>query len=712
MASENFVDDIFPQPLLYALTIRSPVARGRLKTVECPRLSPSYAIITAKDIPGQNRLDDFDVPVLAEDTLSYIGEPVALLLGPEQAKLEEYAPQCKVVSEEEPPVFTGNIIHPEMILSKRTIVSGDMEQAFARAKTVVSGKYITDIQDHWYAEPMGAVAQPSGEVPPPGKTPSLLIHTATQWPFHVKRSVARVLQLSLENITVESTCIGIHMDGKIWYPSLVACHAALGTFIMKKPVKLILTREEDFLYTPKRTGSEIHIRSALGGNGELLGTEISVLVNFGARGVFTDEILDLSCLGSLGSYKFDTYSIQGSAIKTNLPPHGPCSGFGLPQGFFAIERHISRIADTLRLDPAEWRKNNCLGKGNCLAIGPSLKEHPPISQLFDTVASMGDYYRKWASYELLRQYRREKKETEKGEPLRGIGIAAAWQGSGFLHSGNDKGSYSVEVTLDKDGALEIKTSMVTSNNDYTHIWGKIASEILAIDISTVRVLSQNTEISPDSGPASLSRNITVITKLVENACLAIRKQRFRDPLPITVRRSCKPAKIPGWEGKTGGAAVPDIDKNSLAKLSWGVAAVEVEIDPITYTPAIRGTWLGVDGGKILSEPRARRCLKIAVIQALSWASREQVSYTGGSITAEQLNAYEIPGAADIPPVFIDFLRNDTVEPKGIGELPSGCVPAAYVQAVSQALDHPFEKIPLTAADVWKAGRLKDEEKVQ
>jgi CO/xanthine dehydrogenase Mo-binding subunit len=201
-------------------------------------------------------------------------------------------------------------------------------------------------------------------------------------------------------------------------------------------VRLILTREEDFRYSPKRNESEINISSALDENGEILGTEINISVNLGAYGVNSEEILDQTCLGSLGIYHFKALKLSGRALRTNIPPQGPFSGFGLAQGFFALERHISQIADIRRQDPAEWRKIKHMGN-NTLPIGISLKETPPIEQLLDTSASMSDYYRKWASYELLRQSRKGNRESEKGESFRGIGIALGYQGSGLLYTASD-----------------------------------------------------------------------------------------------------------------------------------------------------------------------------------------------------------------------------------------------------------------------------------
>jgi CO/xanthine dehydrogenase Mo-binding subunit len=686
--------------MLYALTIRSPAARGRLISIETPKLPNAYTLITAAQIPGKNRLEDFPVPVFASETISYIGEPVAILTGPDEAKLEDYASRCTVIVQEEPPDFTSHTPTEGNTARKRTYGAGDLEILFTNAYSIVKGAYTTAIQEHWYSEPHGALAVfGNGKV---------VIHTATQWPFHVKRSAARVLKLDIGAVEVEPAQTGVHLDGKLWYPSLISCQAALAAVITRKPVKLMLTREEDFCFSPKRNRAEIHIRSAINDKGEILGTEIRAAAETGAQDVFTGEILDHTCLGSLGVYRLGKVDIEGVALRTNIPPQGPLAGFGLSQGFFAIERHVSRIADSLNEDPAEWRKKNCLVKNDSLAIGIPLKDPVPMAELIDTAAAMSGYYRKWASYELLRDRRQEKDWDFEGEintdPLRGMGIATAYQSSGFLYSGVDKGAYGVELTLDKDGSLEIRTSITASGDENLRIWRGFAAEFLSVNADQVRVKCSGN--IPDSGPGCLSRNITVVTRLVEKCCQAIQKQRFRDPLPITVRRSLRPERIIPWGAEDGEKSA---DPSAFARPGWGAAAVEIEIDPVSLRPMIRGIWLAVDGGKILSQARARRSLKTAVIQSLDWCSREPLSYSEGKLDRNQVTAYNISTPAEAPPVYIDFLWNDNVPPKGIGELPFSCVPAAYVQAVSQAVDYHFEKMPVTAQDVWDAVQLKKPE---
>jgi CO/xanthine dehydrogenase Mo-binding subunit len=702
----EFVSDIVVKGALHGLTIRSTVSRGILASIDCPRMPPSYTLIRAKDIPGKNQLVDLPVPILARDAISYFGEPLAILVGPDESRLEEFAAQCRVRAEEETPSFSLNSFSADQVFAARDIVIGDAIN-FEGAALVVSGTYRTGIQEHWYSEPVGALAVYSHDDPSRFPGGELLIHTATQWPFHVRSSIAQALSIAPGAVLVDPLRDGFSLDGKLWYPSLVACHAALGSWITKRPVRIVLTREEDFRYSPKRTGTEIRISSALDGQGRLLATEVHALADSGAQAVFADEILDRVCLGALGAYRHGDIRIAASAVKTNVPPEGPFAGFGLSQGFFAMERHVSRIADTLEMDPAEWRKLNSLGRQKSLAIGAALKEPARLDALLDTAATMSDYRRKWASYELIRKRRRSAGgdrpdfANSSQEAFRGIGIACAYQGIGFMYHGAGRGNYSVEATLDKEGVLEIRSSIVPANNEAFAVWRGIAMESLSLEADDVRIVSAAGQ-TPDSGPDTLSREITILTRLVEGACGNIKKQRFRDPLPITVRRSYRPLKARGWAGRV-------FDPRAFSQLSWGAAVVEVELNPFEYTPKIRGAWLGVDAGRILSETQARRSLKFSTIQALGWASREQLAYVEGQIPLRHIYDYDIPSPQDIPPVHIDFIWNDTANPKGIGELPFSCVPAAYVQAVSQAVDHPFEKIPVTARDVWDALKLKQRE---
>jgi len=701
MRSYAFLEDIYPHNLLYGVTIRSPIANGCLKLIQFPVLPDNYYLITARNIPGENRLEETSIPILADSKLSYIGEPVAILIGQDKTKLEEFAKQCKLFYDEETPEF--NAIQPAAAV--REVQIGDTISVYEKPGKIIAGTYITGIQDHWYAEPAGAVTyyekketkQKKGE-----KT--LVVKTATQWPYHVKRSVSRVLGIDQSEVSVETTSLSLHMDGKLTFSSLVACHAALGTFITNKPVRLILNREEDFFYSPKRCKTNIDIVTTIDEKGNITGAEVDIDVNLGAYGVNKEEILDQICLGVIGYNSIENLKITARANLSNLPPQGPFSGFGLAQGFFAVQRHISQISDTMQVDPVEWRKAR-FNPSLILPSGASSKNQISVDKLIGSVTAMSDYYRKWASYELLRQSRREKAFSyEKGENLRGIGMTLGFQGNGLLYHGEDDGIYSVEVTLTKDSSLEIKTSITSSDEDYAKIWAKVVFDLLSIEPEKIRLI---TDKAPDGGPCCASRNITALTKLVEKCCLTIRKQRFHEPLPITVRRSVKPQYGSLWQDRFKPREGNNMDISGFSKLGMAACVVEVSIDLVECIPNVRGIWLGIDGGKIISENRARRNLTRGATQALGWAYSENIEYSDGALPKTKYDKFGISSYLDIPVIDIDFLSTGSTEPKGIGELPFTCIPAAFLQAVSQAMDHCYKTIPLRRKEIWEIARLRN-----
>jgi CO/xanthine dehydrogenase Mo-binding subunit len=190
-----------------------------------------------------------------------------------------------------------------------------------------------------------------------------------------------------------------------------------------------------------------------------------------------------------------------------------------------------------------------------------------------------------------------------------------------------------------------------------------------------------------------------MTHLIEKACNAIRKQRFCDPLPITVSRYYNHSLVSAW-----GSADQKYDENSLSPLSWGAAVVEAEIDPVEYVPRIRGIWMALDGGTILAKDRAHKSITNAAFQALSWAMHEKALYHNGRIDCDSVKNYPLPGVEDAPLINIKFLESGE-KPKGIGELPFATVPAAYVQAISQALDYPFQSYPVNTQELWTAVQI-------
>ncbi|MDR0662752.1 MAG: molybdopterin-dependent oxidoreductase, partial [Spirochaetaceae bacterium] len=426
-----FVDDIILDGEYFAITIRSPAANCRLKGIRCPPLDAAYRLIQAADIPGVNSLAGAPVPLLADGTLRYIGEPAAIITGPDRAKLESLAGEVVVETETLPaaegdpgaPVFSisqarGEVLdevmlemesRPKTASTPKEGVESHGEDADAESGAspppVVTGCYRTGIQEHWYSEPHGALA-----VCIDG---GVKVYTATQWPWHLRASVGAALGLPVSAVLLEEADIGLHFDGKIWYPSLVAAHAALAAFTTGKPVKLMLTREEDFLFSPKRPSTLIEFSTRLDTNGEPSETSVNIRAGFGAYDFFAGDMLDCIARAASESYRLGRIRVNACAVRTNLPPASAFAGFGAAEGFFALERHAVKIADTVNAESVEWRGRHY-----------NEKKVPAdaLKKLIENLMGRCDYRRKWAAYELLS--RRVRESGGKISPLRGIGTAA------------------------------------------------------------------------------------------------------------------------------------------------------------------------------------------------------------------------------------------------------------------------------------------------
>jgi CO/xanthine dehydrogenase Mo-binding subunit len=618
-----FVDDIRLSNQYFAITIRSPAARRKLKGISCPALDSQYRLIRAADIPGNKYLADSLVPVLAEENLSYIGEPVAILAGPDAVKLEELAAEIIVETEDDsaaddsvkPPVFS--LTEPEAEIAVQIMRSidasiktsstnkekpldnsesargaGNLPSGSPAEDTkaldtppepeppLITGTYKTAIQEHWYSEPHGALANPADK--------GIVIYTATQCPAHVKRSVAAALSLPVEDVSLELADTGLHFDGKIWYPSLVAVHAAITAFIMKQPVKLMLTREEDFRFSPKRPETIIEFSTRLNPDGEPAETEIKVRANFGTDSFFTNEMLDNIAKAAAGSYKLGNIKLSADAALTNLPSASPFAGFGAAQGAFALERHIAKIADVLGLDCWEWRRQHYNEKKT------SVDE---IVKLSENLIAHSDYRRKWSAYELLRN--QEKITGNKMNPRRGIGIT------------------------------------------------------------------------------------TVI---------------YED---------CKPPLVLGDAARLN-------QSEANAPPPFASAIIELEIDNIDFSANIRGVWMSVCAGILNDKRTMRRKLLQNIICALGWTTSEKLGYTDGKISENDYFSYNLPASSAIPRIHISLSERDNKEynPEAIYELPYCVIPAAYLQALTQACNHHFESIPVVSRDIWIALRENEQESAQ
>src|SRR5215213_10343866 len=374
-----YIDDLTFPGMLHGATVRSPAARGRIKSISFEGNIPwnEFTVITAKDIPGANYVALIlnDQPYLASEFLNHPEEPVVLLAHPDKYLLEEARRNVRIEIEKQPAVFSleeslakKEIIWGEDNLFKKFLVDkGNVDEAWARADFIIEGEYETGAQEQLYIENNGAIAIAN-------TTDGVTVWGSMQCPYYVHKALVKLFGLPEEKIRIIQTETGGGFGGKEEYPSLIAGHAALLAWKSGKPVKIIYDRAEDMVATTKRHPSRMRHKTAVTRDGKLLAVEIDFVIDGGAYCTLSPVVLSRGTIHSAGPYVCPNVRIHSRAVATNVPPHGAFRGFGAPQSIFALERHMDKVARTIGLTPEEFRRRNFVHEAETTATSQVMRE--------------------------------------------------------------------------------------------------------------------------------------------------------------------------------------------------------------------------------------------------------------------------------------------------------------------------------------------------
>lgn len=671
----DFVSDIYIKGMLYATTVRSPYPHARLLSIDTSDIPADVMVLTAADIPGRNEMciGAECMPILVAEVCRYAGEPVALIAGPSQMDVVAASRRLLVEYDELSPSLKFPPPDDSQIVRSVAGHRGDVNTSLASSDQVVQGTYRTGIQDHMYNEPQGAVA----DLRPDG---SVVVQCATQWPYHVRRTVADNLSIKPEACIIAATDTGVDLDGKLWYPSLVATHAALLAQKTGLPVKLVYSNLEDFQFTTKRAPFVVTHLTGIDGAGAVCSAKVEISYNCGAYPLFTNEMVDRLAATALGLYDCDDLSVSIRVVRTNLPPLNVMSGFGTAATHFAAETHAARIVEITGADPVQWRVKQ-LGS---VQTGAFKAQTAAITNAIASAVDQSDFSRKAAAYEL--QKKRRNDGPLQNMATHGIGLAVAAEGNGFAGSNESSYASGIAVELETDGTAVVRTSTVPRSDTLRNYWISLVSEGLGLERSAVRLEAGRTGEAPDSGPSTLSRSIAISGRLIVGACATIQRRRFRSPLPIEVRRSYRAPRNASWDMTT-------LTGQPFPHHSLGAVVVEVSVDPVTFESRVKDIWLSVDAGRVIDEDQARRSLEMGVYQALEWTTHEIVRFQRGAIDTRSYLSYRDTSSPSLPGIHISLLPSTTREPRGVGSLPYNCVPAALAAAVSQATGRYMDQIP-------------------
>jgi len=680
-ARRQFFSDMDIPDQYYGVLVRSSIQRGRLVDIKPPRMPDGYHLYTATDIPGENRLSVMgtSIPVFTPYEIQYYGEPLGILVGPDLQTVHELVSEVLIETEKLDPQEFGETFSSSQVIGKRVIFSGDADLALGESTRVHESISEIGPQDHYYAEPLGVLVNVSAK--------RLEIFCATQWPFHVRSTVSAVLDLDPSEIVVTPTAIAEAMDGKIWYPSLLAAQASLASVLSRKPVKVCFSRQEDFLFSVKSAPVQVRYRSALSETGSLAALSVRILVNAGSYCPLIDEILDRMTISAAGLYSCPNYHVEAYALRTSLPPMGALSGWGEAQVLFALETHLAPIISSLGESPVQWKLLNLIPRGNATITGNEIKDDLHYPELFDRVCSACDFPRKYTSYEFLNVNRSGFRDG----PLRGIGVSCGFQGNGFTGNVPSQWGYSVSVTMETDGRVLIST--VYHSEALARIITSIAAGILGIEPSLIGFSGENTDTMSASGPETLSSKLTILVPLIEKCCATLQKQRFRQPLPITVKKKWTPARSDGWDGET-------LKGTPFVSYTPAVCAMEVELDPLTLDSRIRGIWIAIDAGRLYDKKTALTTVRKSVSVALSKILAENIEIRDGKLSPKDSVQYDVLPPSLIPDISVEFLESGG-PPRGIGSLAQNLLPSAYSIAIAQILRQKVRSIPLDPETLYR-----------
>ncbi|HUG48178.1 MAG TPA: xanthine dehydrogenase family protein molybdopterin-binding subunit [Candidatus Limnocylindria bacterium] len=714
-----YTDDLVFPGAWYGHTIRSTEPHARLLGVELEQGFDwsRVVLVTAKDIPGENvvSLISDDQPVLAGELIRHQAEPVALLAAPDRETLREAKRRVRLRTEALPPVFDPLLSTQEFAHFR--LEKGDVEAGLARAEVVIEGTYRVGHQEQLYIEnnAMIAVPRPDGGV---------TIHGSMQCPYYIHKALKRALRLTGEQAVVVQAETGGGFGGKEEYPSIIAIHAALLAQRLGRPVRMIYDRHEDLAATTKRHPAIIRYRSGVTRAGELVAQDIEVIMDGGAYSTLTPVVLSRGTLHAGGPYACPNVRIVGRAVATNTPPNGAFRGFGAPQTEFAAEMQVNRIAEALDMSPLELRRRWVYRAGDETPSGQILGESLGGEEVLERAAEAAEFERIRGQTAVARRLRSEAAESAGGAaaqltsaPQRtahGIGLALAWHGAGFTGSGEVKLASVASLELTGEGRIRVLTASTEMGQGTKTIFPQVAAERLGIPYEDVEIAPQDTSIVPDSGPTVASRTAMVVGGLVIKAADRLRAQveevtgrpfaesyldYAREHGTLRIDQRFEPYPNVSFDDETyRGDAYPCY--------GWACAVAEVDVDLDTGDVAVRSVVSADDIGKAIHPIMAEGQVEGGTLQAVGYATIEEIKLEDGRYLNDRLATYLIPTSLDAPRIEAILVEKPfSGAPhgaKGVGELPMDVGAPAVVAAIHDATGVWVHDLPATPERILAA----------
>lgn len=756
-----FTADLQLKDVLYAKVLRSPLAHARITSIDtsaAKALPGVAAVLTWQDIPrvvystaGQSDpipgpLDMFSL----DNKVRFVGDRVAFVAAETVEIAEEALDLIKVEYEELPAIIDlrdamkpgAVLLHdePEFVnfadsdpsrnlAAEIRIDIGDVEKGFAEADRIFEEDYVVPKVQQAHIEPHVTLTYWDED-------DRMVIRTSTQVPFHARRMLAPVLGLPVKRIRVVKPRIGGGFGNK--QEVLIEDVAAHLTIATGRPVLYEMTREEEFIASRARHPMRIRMRTGVKNDGTLTANEMVALSDTGAYGCHALTVTGNTGHKSMALYvgdgdyrKAPNIRFYADIVYTNTPPSGAYRGYGVPQGYWPVERHMEMIARTMGFDPLEFRLKNALRPGEFHPFSTAWNEgREPVPEIIHTVGLEECVRQGRKAINWDDRYNNPEWKNVPGKPhlSRGIGVAMVMQGTAIPYL--DMGGASLKIN--DDGSFNLLVGATDLGTGSDTVLGQMAAETLGVPLEDIIVYSSDTDFTPfDKGAyASSTTYISgaavsfaadkMAQKICERAALMFEDKGVKvDVKQIKLANRC--AVAPTGEKVT----LAEVALNSLhhkqqeqlmtvashfspsSPPPFAAQFATVLVDKETGQVTVEDLVFAIDGGVIINPVTASGQIEGGVAQALGYGVCEEMVYDERGVAREtDLSDYHIFRADEMPSIKTIFVqtyeKSHPFGAKAVAEIPLDGAAPAIGNAVLDACGADIKDNPVTPEKVWRA----------
>jgi CO/xanthine dehydrogenase Mo-binding subunit len=739
----RFTADLAFPGLAHAKLLLAGRAHARIVRLDATRaraLPGVLAILTGADVPDR-RYGSFDLvldrTLFARDVVRYEGEVVAAVaaLTPERAAAAVAA--IEVEYEDLPAVLdveaaldpSAPLVHPEIEqyghdpnirpsgnqASRSTIVKGDAAAALDRAPIVVRERYVADMAHPVPIEPHTVTADWAGD--------RVTIWSSTQVPFYARSKVAETLEIPEQRVRVVVSHLGGGFGGKCDFH--FESHVAALSRATRRPVRLVLTRREEFIAPDKVTHAMVvDVETGAAEDGTLLGRRARILLDCGAYASDTPTLGQVAAMMIAGPYRIPDVDIEAICVYTNRTPSGSVRAPTGPQACWAVEQHHDVVAARLGLDPVEFRRRNLVRDGD---EGPTRQRHE------------GD-----GATDTLERAVAAVQADRPLAPDEAIGIASGWWFSMPAASG-------AHVRIESDGSGRIVTGAQENGTGAVMALPLLAAEVLGMRPDEFAIVYQDTDAGPYDGGSSGSQTTFNNGRAVVEAALDVRRQllelaataleasvddlELRDGHAGVIGSPDRRVSIAELAAAAGSGALllgrgsglpPDAPEHdasmcvgrlgfeAFASPTFFCHAVRVRVDRATGIVRATKVVAATDVGRVINPTGARGQLTGGVVMALGNATLEGTRFgDDGRQRNPSLLDYKLLTSADAPEIEAIFVEHPASNggpngSKGVGEPPIVATAGAVGNAIAAATGARVRRLPMTAERVWRAVTTGDD----